>query len=83
MANSNNQEPKLTVDTNSLFMKIVWGMIMLICGYASYQLRSLSSNVADLNIKMAVVVQSLNSTDKMLQDHEFRIRKIETKEKIQ
>lgn len=67
----------LKVDPNDLFMKIVWFTITSVCIFAATQLRSLSLNVADLNIKMAIMVQSVSSIDPAVKDHEIRLRDTE------
>lgn len=71
------QDVRFSVSGNDLFMKIIWSSMAAICLYAATQLRTLSSNVSELNIKMATVVQAISNTDGVLRDHEPRIRKVE------
>lgn len=77
MDNKEVKEPTFKVSGNELFMKIIWSAMAAICAYAAVQLRTLSTNVGELNIKMATVIQAMGTTDKTVQDHETRIRKNE------
>jgi len=59
--------------------RIFWGLLVAITSFGVLSIQSLSNGVAKLNENMAVVITKLGYQDKVLDNHEGRLSKLEEK----
>lgn len=57
--------------------KVFWFLLLGVAGYVATQLKELTRSVQELNIRIAVVVQSLTTAEKTLERHEERLGRLE------
>lgn len=62
---------------NAMMEKVLFWAITGICGLGVHFLRDLSQSVADLNLKMATVIEQITAQSGRIEQHGVKIRTIE------
>ncbi len=58
---------------------LLLGLLSIILGYTAWFLKRIAINVEKLNETMGIVLTRLSTKEKVIDDHEIRIRDIERK----
>jgi len=65
------------MDFNQAKDLVMMAALTGICGYLSYQVKTLVDSINELNVKMAVIVSHLESHKETLIRHEGQLRNLE------
>lgn len=70
-----NQKVKL----EKFIEKIFWALLLSVCKLGLDEVKTMSTNISDLNQKMAIIMTKISDQEDTLKDHTHRLRDLEIK----
>ena len=62
---------------DEIIHRIFWGLMSFVAIYASTTMRDMQTTMADMNLKLAQIIQRSEFLEKSQLDHESRLRNLE------